>query len=106
MTVWDDIDKREALYTAQCARLLEAIKELAHERFDRQPTKEEIRELGQDSSSVGEVTCGQDEFGWWRATVKLWVGYGPTGPVWRELAYQSRTPEGLILAVRQRKEAA
>ncbi len=106
MSVWDEIDKREERYREERTRTLEAIKELAHDRFDRHLSQEEIREWGQDPSSVGDVACGQDEFGWWRATVKIWVGYGAGGAVFRDLTYRARSSEGLVLAVRQRKEAA
>lgn len=104
MSVWAEIDRKEDAYKELRDRTLDAIKTLAHARFDEKLTPEQLADFGEDSP-VGEVSCGQDEFGWWRSTVKIWGGLDLEGKtVWRELTYQARSAEGLVLAVRLRKE--
>jgi hypothetical protein len=93
VTIWDDIDKREAAYKVECDRTLTTLRGMLEARH------------GEDL--LGETTVGQDEFGWWRATVKIWVGFGAnSAPLFRDLTYQARSSEGLVQAVREKREAA
>lgn len=110
-TIWDEIDDREARYKAEVNRTLDQVKDLVDRRFpatcDDCGRAHEAVDGHTFTSPIGAIVLGQDEFGWWRASVKLCVGF--TGPerseVWRDLTYQARSSEGLVQAVRERKEA-
>ncbi len=109
-TIWDVIDKREAAYKVECASTLERIKGMFEARFpatcsDCGRPHERIDGHDTFDERLGEITCLQDEGGWWRATVKLRMGWDAAGGIqWRELAFKARTSKDLVQAAREHKE--
>ncbi len=86
-SVWADLDEKEAAYQAKRTWSIERIKELSRE-------------------DPGNVEVEQDEFGWWRATVKIWIGFGALdSDKFLVHRYQSRTHTDLVEAVRTNRRS-
>lgn len=94
MNVWDDLDTKKAQYEAARdkthARIMEILERRHHsgKRIDDMPL---------------DLSVGQDEFGWWRATASVKNWFGDTAKVY---AYQARNPDGLVSAVLQQRQVA